>query len=245
MTGYFLEGGINTVDGNRKKYIRSFDMEETKPKLKRCSSPPPAGEMKKPKNDPEHWRLSLGNNKFFVIGDYQGITRFNLRIYDWSEEQNKPYPTKKGVSLDPEKWKKVQYLYCKDIDASISEVLDGKDIRKQIHLGENLYVTVKSGYHVVDFRRWFLPEGKTTILPTQRGISLAFYQWRQLKEHFDFVDLTYGSLLGATPYCHLTREHTQQKDGYCTRCNPNAFQIERQSFEDRYNEELRMDPADQ
>ena len=185
-------------------------------------------------NNTEYAKLDLGDGKQCVINVFNGELRFNIRIYNtWNE---KTYPTKKGVSLDIEKWKKVQYLFKDDIDQAIIDLKSRVDIKKRFHLGDNIYVTIQSGYSVVDFRRWWLPENQTEIKPTTKGCTLQFHQWDILTEFMDFVELTWGEEIKQTPYCHLTAEH-MRLGRYCPKCQPNKETIEQMKMEKKYQED--------
>ena len=60
--------------------------------------------------------------------------------------------------------------------------MDDRDTDFKAHIGEHIYVSVKSEYKVVDFRRWFLPDVNQDVVPTKRGLSLRFKQWKQFND---------------------------------------------------------------
>lgn len=68
-------------------------------------SPP----SKKPKLDADQTkqepllRENLGRNWYLLIAEFQGETKFHLRVYEEREEDETLYPKRKGIALDLEK----------------------------------------------------------------------------------------------------------------------------------------------
>ena len=183
--------------------------------------PPPSGNYELVRDNTEYLNVDLGDAKRFVINVYKGSLRFNIRVFE-EKENGRRYPTKKGVSLDSEEYKKVHFLYRDAIEQAITDVKDDRDTDFKAHLGENIYVSVKSGYKVVDFRRWFLPDGNQDVIPTKRGVTLRFNQWKQLNDVMAYVEMVWGEHLREIEYCETKTDHSNQLAYLsCTKCNPN------------------------
>uniref|UniRef100_A0A8W8P6D9 Transcriptional coactivator p15 (PC4) C-terminal domain-containing protein n=2 Tax=Magallana gigas TaxID=29159 RepID=A0A8W8P6D9_MAGGI len=62
---------------------------------------------------------SIGRNMFLVVSKFYGDTKVHLRVYE-EKEDGSDYPTRKGVALNLEKWKKITY-YKDDVDSVIDQ----------------------------------------------------------------------------------------------------------------------------
>ena len=99
----------------------------------------------------------------------------HVRTYD-RRDDGTLFPTKKGIALNLEKWKKLQYCFLESVDSAVGQYQDSKPVDLFIHLGGNYHVSVKGGYTLVNIRQWFVPEGQETLTPTKTGIALTFLQ---------------------------------------------------------------------
>ncbi|KAJ8303808.1 hypothetical protein KUTeg_018731 [Tegillarca granosa] len=134
------------------------------------------------------------------------------------------YPTKKGIALDLERLKKIDELCYKDVNDCIKAYKQRETVDYIYHLGENVYVSIKNGYPVVNIRKWFLPEGQKEILPTKKGIALTFRQWEFFRGAIDLVSQMLKDELKKVSYCEYSLDHLNQM-GFlsCSRCNPNYY----------------------
>ena len=131
------------------------------------------------------------------------------------------FPTKKGIALDLEKWKK---LCCKVdfIDGILDEYRDSKTVDYMSHLGRNYYVTVKSGFALVNMRCWFIPDGQEELMATKTGIAHTFQQWENLKDAMPVVEELLDGELNNVSFCE--ESHQNQLGALtCSNCNPNDF----------------------
>lgn len=78
------------------------------------------------------------------------------------------------------------------------------------HLGENVYVTIKNGYPVVNIRKWFLPDGQNETVPTKKGIALSFKQWEFLRSAIDLISQILKDELDKVSYCEYSLSHLNQ-----------------------------------
>ena len=118
-------------------------------------------------------QIDLGNQCYVVGKLFKGQMFIHVRRYD-RRDDGTLFPTKKGIALNLEKWKKLQYCFLENVDSAVGQYQDSKPVDLFIHLGGNYHVSVKSGYPLVSIRRWFVPEGQETLTPTKAGIALTF-----------------------------------------------------------------------
>ena len=190
-----------------------------------CREPPVNRNHDRVTSNREFLNVDLGDAKHFIISVFKKELKFTLRIFGMNEAEEL-YPTKKGVCMDVEKWKKIQYLHSESIDTSILELRSGCLVDQKIHLGENVYVSIQKGYNVVDIRRWWFPDGADEVKPTRSGITLTFDQWDELKKTFEYIENVFGRDMDNVEYCENSVSHSNQM-GFleCIRCNPNQMHL--------------------
>jgi len=44
-----------------------------------------------------------------------------------------------------------------EIDDCVKKLLDGQEVKLQVHFGGGPHISVTTGFRCVDFRKWFLP----------------------------------------------------------------------------------------
>ena len=83
-------------------------------------------------------------------------------------------------------------------------------------------MSVKSGFPLVNIRRWFIPEGRQELTPTKTGIALTFLQWQKIKSAMTLVEELLNGELDKVSFCE---ESYQNQEGAltCSNCNPNDF----------------------
>lgn len=113
-------------------------------------------------------QLDIGGDHYVVAKNFRDNILVHIRVYK-RDQNNKLYPTKQGIALDLEKWVKVQESYAEDVDAAILDYIGGREVDFSAHLGENYYITLKTGYSLVHIRKWFLPADEENIKPTKKG----------------------------------------------------------------------------
>ena len=116
------------------------------------------------------------------------------------------------------------------INDSIEEFDDLK-----IHLGRNTYLRVQTHRQRVDIREYFLPkeakcsldrtpqEFEAVLIPTRRGISLTYEEWKSFSEKaMPLINAgAEGLQLARAGTC--TAHHNSQETWLsCTHCNPNG-----------------------
>ncbi|XP_033757589.1 uncharacterized protein LOC117339973 [Pecten maximus] len=173
-----------------------------------------------PRQVGDYCKLDIDNDCFVVANEFQGRTLIHIRYYD-TNASGKLYPTKKGVSLTPQHWKKLQMLHCKTVDEAIRKYKEGDEIDLRIHLGRNNHVSLQTGFPKVNIRRWFMPDPSTNELkPTRAGVALSFEQWEKLKNCMLTMPEYIGDILDNVEFCDLSH-HNQESFFSCYDCSPN------------------------
>ena len=49
-------------------------------------------------------------------------------------------------------------------------------------LGEDFYAITKAPQLTIHIRKYSVPNGECTLHPTKRGVTLSFYEWKELKQ---------------------------------------------------------------
>lgn len=60
---------------------------------------------------------------------------------------------KKGIALNPEKCKKLQYWCLEAADSAVEQYRNSKSVDFMVHWGGNYHMSVKIGYPLVNIRR--------------------------------------------------------------------------------------------
>ena len=165
------------------------------------------------------FRRDIGRNMYLVVSEFLGQIKVHLRVYE--EEDGNLFPTKKGIALDLEKWKKIT-CEADEIDSAIDKYDAEMPVSYQKHLGENYYITMDNKYPLVNIRKWWMPPGEDEIVPTKKGASITFEQWKSVKDLMPEVQSKLGDLLEEVEFCECSESHQNQL-GFlrCPRCNPN------------------------
>ncbi|KAJ8313181.1 hypothetical protein KUTeg_009261 [Tegillarca granosa] len=147
-----------------------------------------------------------------------------VHIRQYTLGNNGLYPTKKGIALNLEQWKRLDELYYNDVNENITACVNKKPVDYKVHLGSNMYVTVKSGYPVINIRKWFMPDGHSEVVPTRQGITLSANAWYYVRSAMDLVKHLLKEQIDNIVFCEASEDHQNQL-GYliCANCNPNDF----------------------
>ena len=130
--------------------------------------------------------------------------------------------TKKDYILSIKRWQQLMW-HLDEIQQAVTDHKEGKDVHFKYHLGRNNFVQVNRGFKVVDVRQFWLPEGKTEIHPTRRGIAIKFDEFDTLIKLKAEIDQMIPELDQVQP-CWLDNDHMNQLGALsCGECNPNDF----------------------
>ena len=170
-----------------------------------------------------HWRVphqykyqratmntySLGNGRSIRVCEWKGEKRVDLR--EWSDDK----PTKKGISLTLLRWK--SFL---DFMSEVDKALKSDDAYR-LHLGGNVYCTVKENNPCVDIRQYWKPQ--EDVVPTKKGLCLRPEEYQRLKDFLPKIGEALPELDTIVP-CLFQSDHANQL-GFlkCPECNPNDY----------------------
>ena len=167
------------------------------------------------------YELDLGDDKFMVVSEYDGEIYFHIRKYN-VEGQTK-YPTKTGAALTPIRWN--QFLSSIDeLENSINSLNRGEKVQFDQHLGGNWIVSVNSDFPCVNVRKYWQPPEQENTVPTKKGITLKFSEFRKLVSSLDVINSHAPELADVVP-CIQREDHQNQLGALmCLECNPNEYQ---------------------
>ena len=158
--------------------------------------------------------------RYLIYSRFNGIDQLHIREYGVKTMSNGmgecEYPTKKGVCLTLNRVKALRNA----ID-EIDERLGVKPVGStpfKVHLGAAIYASINE-LDGVDFRRFWIPEGQTEIIPTKRGIFITISQWESFKEKFNLMLTSCPALSGAEEHFH----QNQMELIDCRECLPFGY----------------------
>ena len=111
---------------------------------------------------------------------YEGILRVDIR--HWKKDGTR---STKGISLPAQCWYAV-VNGCYHIQNALNEMKAKQPVDACFHVGNLVYVSIKSPLWLVDIRYWYKAEDGT-LKPSRRGISLKFKEFNKLMEHADDI----------------------------------------------------------
>ncbi|KAJ8319636.1 hypothetical protein KUTeg_002816 [Tegillarca granosa] len=166
--------------------------------------------------------IHLGDDRYVVAKQFNEKMMIHIRQY--VRNKRGLYPSKVGICLDLEKWLKLDLCCYRDVSECIESYKSNQNVDYRYHLGENVNVSIKTGFPVVHIRKWFLPEGQESVVPTRKGIALTFAQWDQMRCAINFVAELLKEQLATVTFCELSDDHLNQMGFFqCRRCNPNHY----------------------
>jgi len=91
-----------------------------------------------------------------------------------------------------------------------------------VHLGSNIFASIKPPYHVVHIRQWSFNHDTKKFNNTSKGVALKYDEWKclylKLKIMYDALNLDNFHL--------CSDNHFNQLDFFtCSVCNPNDFHM--------------------
>lgn len=161
--------------------------------------------------------FKVGANRFLTVKPFRNELRVDLR--EWVAPS---HPTKKGITFTLARWKQFTYLIDEIDQAATKLWADDPNLEvKKWHLGGNVFVTVNPEYSVVDIRHFWVPEDKTELTATRRGLSLRRYEWGMLKTSLEMVEEAAPDL-ETTMLCRDTHQN-QMGMLECSECSPSTY----------------------
>ena len=163
-------------------------------------------------------QLDIGQHVYVVASVWKGDIAIHIRKFD--SDKGKTFPTKRGIALTLKHW--VELSSCtSQVDETISDLKERKDVNLFHHIGANMYVSVDKNIAGVDIRQWW--DCNDDVKPSRKGIFLSLQQWEKLKGCLEIMIDFVPELKGVVP-CMMQEDHQNQM-GYlqCSFCNPNDF----------------------
>jgi len=68
------------------------------------------------------------------------------------------------------------------VDDLINRAKDGEPVDWRYHLGEDVYFIIKAPQLTIHIRKHFVPNAEWTLHPTNIGVTLSLYEWKELKK---------------------------------------------------------------
>lgn len=84
--------------------------------------------------DGEYCRLYIGGERYVVAKDFKGYILVHIREYA-KNSSGVLYPTKCGIALKLDKWKKLEDYCLQRVNEAIKEYQEGQVVDLMIHLG--------------------------------------------------------------------------------------------------------------
>ena len=130
--------------------------------------------------------FALGSKKRLIVNLYDDKIYVHIRLYE--TENGRTFPTKTGVAMTVPVFVAL-LANIEEIQIAV-KALKSNDPNfncLRLHLGDGIHCKIEKAYNCVDFRHYFIPEGKTTYAPTRRGIALNFREWAAFNEALDDI----------------------------------------------------------
>jgi len=150
--------------------------------------------------------------KKYKIGDGRAL---------WISENNESLcisenGTDKSATFTPVRW--ASFLLCvSEIDCHVKKLSAGRKVEYRKHYGGGWHVSVTSGYHCVDLRKFYMPAGRNQdCKPGREGIALRLEEWATLKRMIGAVKRYNVTVAGFKPCHHATQKQTKD----CSECSP-------------------------
>ena len=153
-------------------------------------------------------KFSLDNGRFVTVTLFSAKTYVHIRQF--RTEGTSVYPTKFGISFLPDRFSRLASI-ADDVDDQIKRLSSSEEFTYRRHLGGGVFVEVKSGKYCINIRRFFMPDGTTTPIPTKVGISLRLSEWDKFKNIIGEVKKLSPELENAIP-CYFSLSHSNQEE---------------------------------
>ncbi len=161
----------------------------------------------------------LGADIHLDIRKYEHYSELVLEEYAF--EGSPVLPTVREFHLSLQRWNQLVSNLA-DIEQTIQEHKNGRDVRLEQHLGGNYYLSIKGGFETVTLRKYRIKEGGTDLRPTRTGITLKFEEFERLASLIPVIERLVPELTTIQP-CYMQPDHANLLVAlYCSECNPNS-----------------------
>ena len=181
--------------------------------------------------------LHIGSTKYLIIsGAETPLGSDRIRIVDLGMD---PVNKKKLIRLNLQQWvdmvkmiTMINEVITKEAEKEGSGICS-EDGQRRIHLGGNVFITIKQGMRGLDFRWfWLPPAGEVDfhqqpeafkVHPTKYGLWLTYAQWDKLVSLRTIIEESIPELR-AMKDCPSQHDN-QQGRLICCHCNPNGHHV--------------------
>lgn len=161
----------------------------------------------------------LGNDVYLDIRKYEHYSE--LVVKEYAFEEKFVLPAIREFRLSLERWNQI-VLNIADIEQTMVEHKNGRDVRFELHLGGNYYLHINSGFEAVNLRKYQIPAKANDIQPTRTGTVLKFEEFDRLVSLIPEIERLVPELATIQP-CYMQPDHANVLGAlYCTECNPNC-----------------------
>lgn len=155
----------------------------------------------------------LGEGRVLSIIKDEAEYFIDLRIVE-----NDDQPSRKGQRLSLSRWKNL-INNIEDIEKEVESMKNKEDVDYRLHLGGNIFVSIKTPYWCVNLRKF-----RDGTIPTHEGLSLKFGQWQHMIGRLDEIHFQLPIDIETVIPCQLSEDHQNQVGMLrCPECNPNDF----------------------
>jgi len=163
--------------------------------------------------------FDLGEGMWLSASTFNGKHMVHVRKYICNYRNGLKYPTKKGITMSPNRFASL-VVNLQEIDDAYDFVSKMKGEYRTIHIGGTLFATVNSGFAYINLRHFYkAPDG--TVLPSQYGIPLSIPVWRALTV-FSVILKEDDPELRSVETCNAKGGHHYDQMGFfqCEECYP-------------------------
>ena len=153
--------------------------------------------------------------KKYTIGEkrYVVVKKSEIRVLEDG--------SKKAATFIYSRWAQM-VQHFDEIDNAVSKMAKEEEVKLQLHIGGAWYVSVTSGYHCVDIRKFFRTKSDE-IKPTRTGIALRIGEWERLQQVAKEIKEQFPKIGEAEP-CWTQADHFNQESAFrCLECYPFGY----------------------
>ncbi|XP_048771086.1 uncharacterized protein LOC125677156 [Ostrea edulis] len=160
--------------------LRQDDFSNAREPTNNPTSSNPANNKKTSKKYTQLCQLHLGG-EIYVTGslcEIDNVVQIHIRQYGW--ENQKLFPTKKGVTLSLTEWLALEG-FLNGMEEALKKYFE-RDFEEMWYLGSNIYITASKEFPLEDLRHYWKPDPNGYFVPTTRGVKLNRAKLQNLKD---------------------------------------------------------------
>jgi hypothetical protein len=150
------------------------------------------------------YNLSLGNERFVQIVEWQGESRVDIR--QWNHAK----PTTKGVSVSLVQFKNLTTRMDWSMSLAFTQD-DGKESYGTIkdasfHFAANIFLNAAKGSPCVNIRQFWKPPNQEDSVPTKKGLCLRPLEYKLFRERVPDMEESLQGLENVIS-CYMRDDH--------------------------------------